>query len=160
MATPVDALKQMSIPPTEETSFNTWLQLEDAIAFLKDNTRDDQFVLYASLPNVFIHAMLVPSEYVTPPNIDDLMLWNCNPYDLGWGVVTSYHPRPSIAISPPLDGTGSETLDKGEQLIFAREFEGRVGEKHYFEILQKFLHVSDLHYLEERKAYCRLDRHG
>ncbi len=27
MATPVDALKQMSIPPTEETSFNTWLQL-------------------------------------------------------------------------------------------------------------------------------------
>lgn len=160
MATPVDALKQMSIPPTEETSFNTWLQLEDAIAFLKDNTRDDQFVLYASLPNVFIHAMLVPSEYVTPPNIDDLMLWNCNPYDLGWGVVTSYHPRPSIAISPPLDGTGSETLDKGEQLIFAREFEGRVGEKRYFEILQKFLHVSDLHYLEERKAYCRLDRHG
>jgi hypothetical protein len=160
MANPVIALKHMSIPPTEEASFNTWLQLEDAIAFLKDNTRDDQFVLYASLPNVFIHAMLVPSEYVTPPNINDLMLWNCNPYQLGWGVVTSYHPTPSIAISPPLDGTGSETLDKGEQLIFAREFEGRVGEKHYFEILQKFLHISGLHYLEERNAHCRLDRHG
>jgi hypothetical protein len=160
MANPVNALKQMSIPPTEEASFNIWLQLEDAIAFLKDNTRDDQFVLYASLPNVFIHAMLVPTEYVTPPNIDDLMLWNCNPYDLGWGLVTSYHPTPSIAISPPLDGTGSETLDKGEQLIFAREFEGRVGEKHYLEILQKFLHISDLHYLAERNAYCRLDRHG
>lgn len=160
MASPVNALRQMSIPPTDEASFNTWLQLEDTIAFLKDNTRDDQFVLYASLPNVFMHAMLVPSECVTPPNIDDLMLWNCNPYDLGWSVVTSYHPTPSIAISPPLHGTGSETLDKGEQLIFAREFEGRVGEKHYFEILQKFLHLSDLHYLVERKAYCRLDSHG
>ena len=85
--------------------------------------------------------MLVPSKYVTPPNIDDLMSWNCNAYS-GWGVVTSYHPTPSIAISEPLNGTGSETLDKGEQLIFAREFEGRVGEKHYFEILQKFLHIA------------------
>jgi hypothetical protein len=75
-------------------------------------------------------------------------------------VVTSYHPAPSIAVSSPLDGTGSETLDKGEQLVFAREFEGRVGENHYIEILQKFVHISDLHYLAERSAYCRLDRHG
>jgi hypothetical protein len=159
MANPVNALRQMSIPPTEEASFNTWLQLADAIAFLKENIRDDQFVLYANLPNVYIHAMLVPSEYLAPPNINDLMSWNCSAYS-GWGVVTSSHPTPSIAISSPLDGTGSETLDKGEQLIFAREFEGRVGEKHYHEILQKFLHVSDLHYLAEKSAYCRLDLHG
>lgn len=147
------------MPPTEEASFNAWLRLEDAIAFLKNNIHDDQFVLYANLPNVYIHAVLVPSRHVTPPNIDDLMLWNFSA-DSGWGVVISYHPTPSIAISTPLGGTGSETLDRGEQLIFAREFEGRVGEKHYFEILQKFLHISNLHYLSERSAYCRLDRHG
>ena len=106
-----------------------------------------------------MHAVLVPSESVTPPNIDDLMLWNCDAYS-GWGLVTSYHPTPSIDISPPLDGDSSETLAKGEQLIFAREFDGRVGDKRYFEILQKFLHISNLHYLAERKAYCRLDGHG
>jgi hypothetical protein len=159
MANPVNALRQMSIPPTDEASFNAWLQLEDAIAFLKENTRDSQFILYANLPNVFIHAMLVPSESVTPPSIDDLMLWNCDAYS-GWGVVISYHPTPSVSISVPLDGDSSETLAKGEQLIFAREFEGRVGDKRYFEILQRFLHISDLHYLAERNAYCRLDRHG
>jgi hypothetical protein len=103
--------------------------------------------------------MLVPTEYVTPPNIDDLMLWNCNACSC-WGVDISYHPTPSVDISPPLDGDSSETLSKGEQLIFAREFEGRVGDKRYFEMLQKFLHISDLHYLAERNAYCRLDRHG
>ena len=159
MANPVNALKEMSTPPTEEVSFNAWLQLDDALAFLKENTSDSQFILYASLPNVFMHAVLVPSESVTPPNIDDLMLWNCDAYS-GWGLVTSYHPTPSIDISPPLDGDSSETLAKGEQLIFAREFEGRVGDKRYFEILQKFLHISNLHYLAERKAYCRLDGHG
>jgi hypothetical protein len=159
MANPVNALKQMSIPPTDETLFNSWLQLDDATAFLKENIGDDQFVLYATLPNVFIHAMLVPVECVTPPNIDDLMSWNCNAYS-DWGLVSRYHPTPSVDISPPLGGESSEALSKGEQLIFARTFEGRVGDKRYFEILQKFLHLSDLHYLPERKAYCRLDRHG
>jgi hypothetical protein len=159
MANPVNALKQMSIPPTDEASFNTWLQLEDAIAFLKENARDSQFVLYASLPNVFMHAVVVPTVHVTPPNIEDLMSWNCNAYS-GWGIVTSYYPTPSIEISAPLDDDSSETLAKGEQLIFARTFEGRVGDKRYFEILQKFLHLSDLHYLAERSAYCRLDCHG
>ena len=159
MANPVNVLRQMSVPPIGETSLNNWLQLQDAVSFRKDNARDDLFVLYANLPNVYIHAMLVPSKYVTPPNIDDLMAWHCNAYS-GWGIVLSFRPTLTLAISPPLDGTGSETLDKGEQLIFAREFDGRIGEKHYFEILQRFLHISDLHYLGERNAYCRLDRHG
>jgi len=159
MVNPVNVLKQMSISPTGEASFNTWLQLEDAIAFLKDNIRDNQFILYANLPNAFIHAVLVPTVCVTPPDIDDLMLWNCDACS-GWSAFTSNHPVPSVGISPPLDGDSSETIAKGEQLIFAREFEGRVGDRHYFEILQKFLQVSGLHYLAERNSYCRLDRHG
>jgi hypothetical protein len=83
MTNPVNALRQMSMPPTEEASFNTWLQLADAIAFLKENIRDDQFVLYANLPNAYMHAMLVPSECLAPPNVNDLMSWNCSAYS-GW----------------------------------------------------------------------------
>lgn len=109
MANPVDALRQMSISPSEETSFNKWLQLQDAVAFLKDDLCNDHFVLYANLPNVYIHALLVPSEDVTPPNVDDLMAWNCTAYS-GWSIGVSYDPT-TIAISPPLEGTGSETLD-------------------------------------------------
>jgi hypothetical protein len=63
-------------------------------------------------------------------------------------------------IAPPLQDTGSKTLDQGEQLVFARFFEGRLGKKNYIEILQKFVQVSDLHFLPERNAYCRLDKHG
>jgi len=64
MANPVNVLRQMSVPPIGETSLNNWLQLQDAVSFRKDNARDDLFVLYANLPNVYIHAMLVPSKYV------------------------------------------------------------------------------------------------
>jgi hypothetical protein len=34
------------------------------------------------------------------------------------------------------------------------------GKKGYFEVLQKFLHVFDLHLVEERASYCRLDQYG
>ncbi|HVU44561.1 MAG TPA: hypothetical protein VHD85_00455 [Terracidiphilus sp.] len=159
MSDPVKSLKAMSLPPTDESSFNTWLQLEDAIEFLRQNTRDEQFVLYANMPNVFIHAVLVPTKYLAPLDINDIMSWNCNAYST-WGIVTSSHPVERIEIVPPLHGTGSQTLDKGEQLVFCRVFEGRVGEKGYIEVFQKFLHVSDLHYLRERNAYCKLDSNG
>lgn len=68
--------------------------------------------------------------------------------------------KSEIVIAPPLQDTGSKSLDQGEQLIFARFFEGRLGKKNYIEILQKFVQVSDLHFLPERNAYCRLDKHG
>lgn len=159
MSNPVNALKAMSLEPDDESSFNRWLQLDDAIEFLKKNTRDEQFVLYANMPNVFIHAVLVPSRYLAPLDVNDMMSWNCNAYST-WSVATSSDSADPIKIEPPLHWTGSQTLDKGEQLVFCREFEGRVGEKSYIEILQKFLHVSGLHYLPQKNAYCMLDSNG
>ena len=44
--------------------------------------------------------------------------------------------------------------------MFARDFDGHPGKKSYYEVLQKFTHVFELHYMEERYAYCRLDKHG
>jgi hypothetical protein len=44
--------------------------------------------------------------------------------------------------------------------VFARSFEGRVGDKWYYEVIQKFTQVFDLHFLESRNAYCRLDKRG
>jgi len=68
-------------------------------------------------------------------------------------------PR-AVWISPPLDHTGSKTLNQGEQLVFSRNFDGRFGKKSYYEILQKFTHLFGLHYMDERHAYCRLDERG
>ncbi|MEO8218831.1 MAG: hypothetical protein ABI718_17285, partial [Acidobacteriota bacterium] len=56
--------------------------------------------------------------------------------------------------------TGSKTVDKGEQLIFSRLFEGRRGNKNYFEASQKLIQAFGLHFVSERTAYCRLDKLG
>jgi hypothetical protein len=116
-------------------------------------------VVYATIQHAFMHAIAVPMSLVNPPNVEDLMLWNCTATS-SWGVCTTFSEPRSISISPPLDHTGSKTLDQGEQLVFSRRFEGRVGRKNYYEVLQKFVHLFDLHFLDERNAYCRIDKHG
>lgn len=154
-----DALIRMAVAPSDDNAFSLWLEQNDTRAFLKSHVWQEELVIYAGFANTFMHAVLVPAALVNPPDVDDLMSWNFNTHG-SWGVCYDFGEPPSVYIAPPLDHTGSATLNKGEKLVFSRFFEGRLGDSSYMEILQKFVHVSDLHYLEERGAFCRLDRHG
>jgi hypothetical protein len=145
--------------PPEKEAYAEWLKLADAVSFLKDNTEANEFVMYASLQSMFINALAVPSRLVTPPDVEDLMNSDCNAWS-SWGLDFSFSDPNSARIVPPLDHVGSKTLSQGEQFVFGRRFEGRVGNEGYFEVLQKFTHVFDLHFLESRSAYCRLDKQG
>jgi hypothetical protein len=155
----VEALSRLSIAPSGGSTFNDWLEAADAIKFLRDNVDNDEFVVHVVSQHTFIHAVLVPASSVTPPNVEDLLSWNCNATST-WGVSITFSEPTAIAVTPPLDDTASKTLQAGEQLVFSRNFEGRTGDKHYYEASQKFAQVSGLHFLESRKAYCRLDKHG
>jgi hypothetical protein len=147
------------MPPSEKEEFERWLGLEDAIAFLRESIKDDEFIVYACTKYTFLYAVVAPCASVDPPNVEDLLTWNHNPFS-SWGITVSFGEPVSTSITPPMHGAGAETLEGGEQLLFARTFDGRIGNKTYYEVLQKFTHVFDLHYLEARKAYCRLDKHG
>jgi hypothetical protein len=159
MANTIKRLIHISVAPLEKEAFDAWLKQDDAVAFLKDNAQEGEFVVYASFPCMYLHSVLVPTSAVNPPDVEDLMNWNCNAGS-SWGIETTFSEPQSICIVPPLDHTGTKSLDGGEQLVFMRSFEGRLGKKGYCEILQKFTHVFDLHFLETRNAYCRLDRNG
>lgn len=153
-------LRTMStVPPREGGAYEAWLQQADAFAFLTDNLNDSDFVVYAAMPHLFVHAVLVPKAALDTPDIDDLMSWNCNPYS-SWGTVYGFSEPQQVAIAPPLDGCGSKTIAKGEQVVFARSFQGHAQRGSYVEVVQRFAHVFDVHHVAERNAYCRLDRHG
>jgi hypothetical protein len=154
-----DELRRLSTPPENQEDFNAWLEFSDAFKFLRANLNEAEFVVYAGLAHTFIHAIAVPASLLAPPNVEDLMAWNCNATS-SWGISQTYSDTPTVTISSPLEDTGSKTLNEGEQLVFARHFYGHMGDKNYFEVLQKFVHVFDLHFVYERNAYCRLDKHG
>lgn len=157
-------LKQLTAISTEPErgteAYDAWLDQADAFSFLAGNLKNKHIVIYAALPFTFIHAVPVPSKAVDPVDVDDLLSWSCNPYDLTWGITHAFSGDPPVYLSPPLNHSGSKSLADGEPLIIARSFEGDTTRGPYFEANQRFVHVSDLHYVRERNAYCRLDKHG
>lgn len=138
--------------------FDRWIALDDAVGLLRADLGLDQFVLYATVADIFVHAVLVPSRLLKSPDFDDLLNWSGNPYS-SWGRTYSFSPRRAW-ITSPLHGFPSRTIARGEQLVFARDFEGYPARGHYIELLQRLVHVFGLHYLDSHNAYCRLDRHG
>jgi hypothetical protein len=156
----VNRLRALSVaPPREGDDFDVWLEQKDVFAFLNDNLSDQEFVLYASLPFTFIYAIAVPTVSLEPLDINDLMAWGANPWS-SWGISISFGEPAEIDITTPLENVGSKALAGGEQLIYGRRFDGRQEQKNYYEVLQKLTHLFDLHYVPERRAYCRFDKRG
>jgi hypothetical protein len=155
----VTTLSKISAAPSDDKAFRVWLEQKDALSLLAANIRNEDLVIYATFTHAFMHVVLVPESLVNPPDVNDLMSWQLKSSST-WGISCDFLEPSSVFVSAPLDHTESKTIDQGEQLVFTRSFEGRLGDKHYIEIAQRLAHLFDLHLLTQRNAYCRLDRHG
>ena len=146
----------LSIEPDQKESFGVWIQQGDVIPFLEKEIEDESIIIYASLPHVFIHAILIPEIKLNDSTIEDLLRWSHNPYST-WGIACS---QDDAWIEGPLSSAGSKILSKGEQIIFGRSFEGVESKKQYFELEQKISHSLGIHFMPERNAWCKLDKFG
>ena len=149
-------LRHISQAPQHGTAeYITWLQHADFLEWLDRVENHSEIFLSASLPHVFLFCVSVPERALAAPNPDDLLKWGCDPTDT-WGVSYGTEAR----LEPPLRGCASAAVAQDEQLLFARRFEGRSDEADYFELLQPLIHTLGIHYVPERSAYCRFDKHG
>lgn len=152
----LESVSQIINVPVEKADFNTWIQQKEIVPFLEREIEDDNVIIYASLPFSYIHAVLIPNVDLEKSIVEDLLLWNSDPFAC-WSLVASSE---EAWIESPLEGNHSTTLSKGEQIIFIRRFEGVASHRRYFELEQKITHVLGLHFMPERNAWCRLDKHG
>lgn len=150
-----DNLSFLNEPKSRE-DFNTWVQQKDVLPFLQEEIEDENIIIYAALPHAFIHAVFIPDVELNKSVVDDLLEWNENPYS-GWGLSVS---SDDAWIEEPLAGSRSNNISDGEQIIFARSFEGVESRRHYFELQQRISHVLGLHFMPERNAWCKLDKFG
>jgi hypothetical protein len=160
MAPLIDRLRRLSTtaPGREQGAFNDWLKQDDTVSFLTEDTREDEIVIYASLDHVFLQTVVAPSKKEGEPlDMDDLQKWELT-HDR-WSMNYSYG-EPVVWLEPPFKSETSETLRGCEPLIFSRSFAGSETDKNYYELLQKFMHIFDLHYVPHKKAYCDLDENG
>jgi len=137
------------------------LRAEDSIAFLKSNAHRDEIVIYASADAVLIHGVLARTEKVTPADQADLLNVNVM-LDDSWCIQRAWGGGEGhrIYLEPPLSDPGCKSLVGGEKLIFRRSFTGVAEGPAPLEVSQKLVHSLDLHWVEERSAYCRLDERG
>ncbi len=160
-----DAICRLSTLPSHPSEeYDRWIEQVDFLEFLRANAGDNEFILYASAAHTFVHAVTVPLKALDPLDISDILQWNCTPYS-SWGfsyTASEDGTFTQASICPPLDSSGSKSLSQGEQLVFPRNFEGRLEteDQKYIELSQKFAHLHDLHYAFHRRAYCRFDAHG
>lgn len=136
-----------------------WLEgAEASIEFLHDNVRADQIVLYANLPHVLIHGVLAPLKQLERVNAG-AFAGNFVRTDESWYIehVSGGGEPDRVYLSPPMASYGA-VLENGEKLIFRRTWPA--AEDVSTELSQRLFHALQLHYVEERNAYCRLDELG
>jgi hypothetical protein len=137
------------------------LRAEDSIDFLKSNAQRDEVVIYATADAALIHGVLAPTEQVTPADQADLLNAQIMP-DNSWCIQRAWGGGEGhqIYLEPPLSYSGCKSLVGGEKLIFRRSFIGVAEDPAPVELNQKLVHALDLHWVEQRSAYCRLDKRG
>lgn len=152
----LEEIYSLALEPESKNDFDHWASQEGVAGYLEDEAKDEYIIIYSSLPHTFIHSVLIPNVEPNDEVLTDLQKWSYNPFS-SWGLTCS---SDDAWIEAPLSSSGSETLKTGEQIVFGRSFEGINNNQSYYELNQKIAHVLDIHFVPERKAWCKLDDHG
>ena len=136
-----------------------WLEgAGEGVEFLAQNVAARDLVIYASLGHVYVQAVLAPLRQLKKLEAMDLAGARLE-VDDSWRIEQEWGGGRSgdrVYLAAPLDG--SEPLRGGEKLIFLRQWSG--ADWIDTEISQRFVHALDIHFVEERGAYCRVDDEG
>lgn len=151
---------QLDEVPDDAQGFSEWIKAEAHLEFLRQNGLANEVAVFISGPYSFVHSVVVSNDRLSPVDQDDLMGWNFNPYIPLVGYTTT-GDQSYVSIESSMSSTGSKTLDGATQLVFGRTFEGWTEQgRSYYELLQEYAHLSDIHWRPEERAYCRFDELG
>lgn len=156
-----DFLK-VAMPPESEKEAWYIAAESDIVAFLRRQFAMDHIPIFASfMPSLLLHGVLASNARLEPANFDDLQHCHVDTSS-SWMIehVSGGGKPDRMYLADPLRSTRRSTLRDGEKLIFIRPFYGMKGHTAPIEISQKLVHALNLHYLDDRSAYCRLDERG
>ena len=156
----VERISELNRPPVEQTEFAAWIAADKHLDLLVENAKEEEVIIYACGKHTFIHAVVLSEERLEPPDIDDLLGWNGNPFASAASYVWG-GGRNDVWVERGSPIHGSEALEAARALVFARQIPGLPGAAtQYFEVAQDYSHLSEAHYLPEHSSYCRFDERG
>lgn len=161
----VQSLLRVVAPPSELTATGAWLEQHELARWLEHERDADVVTLYGSATgrrgsSVFVHAILVPEDDLRAASERALVSWSGNPFDhRHCGLVYGGGKPPRVELSPP-GASLEECFPTAQRIIYGRSFEARHGHRTYYELAQELTLAHELHWLDERDAWCRLNDEG
>lgn len=159
----VEQVKRLNELPENDAEYANWIKAEGHLAFLRDNAKQEELIIYASSAyplSTFISAVVVSEDRISPIDQNDLLHWCTNPnsslasYNFEMGKEDVWIERNEYLL-------GSKALENARQLVFTRHFDGlHAKDSSYFEVLQEYVHLNEIHWRPEQRAYCRFARNG
>ena len=142
-----------------EVDPKAWLPAaETSVEFIKQNVLEEWVVVYAGLSHAAVHAVLAPGKGLNDPKWTDLDADFVQPDRSCWIEFATGGGRPDRVYLAPTFSSHNRTLRGGDKLVFIRSWAG--SKRSSIEISQKMAHALDVHYVEERSAFCRIDALG
>lgn len=160
--------------PSEAGDYKKWMLYEDILSFFKKEKLNDEIIIYTSTScpsSILLNSFFVPKpevDSISDPLIQEILARDFYPYE-PWMVkytipntentnIEDYNF--SLEEDSRVCSDKSKSISKYEGILFRRSFEGKYSQKQYIEISQKILHSQGLHYVHERKAFCKFDTLG
>ena len=108
-----------------------------------------------------MHAVAVQADAVESATNCNLVAWRDGPSSPSAGYAWG-GGRNDVRVVRGTDFWGQQELSKAtRQLVYRRSIEGSpASSEDYFEILQEFAHLAQIHWRREYRAYCRFDESG
>jgi hypothetical protein len=158
---------ELTRPP--DTPFDAWMRADDMLDFLIATSRDE-IVLHClqggdeptniDASALFLSSTLYPEPRLTRRARRELVDWNFDPLSGLWGYGTTFEDGEHTRLLRPFEWEEPPALQHCIPLIIRRENSLEMDRTPYYELDQAVQHVHDLHWVEPRRAYCRLDEYG
>lgn len=154
----IEIIAKLNELPSDPQKFAEWTKAEAHLAFLRENARSDELVLY-SLATTFVDSIVVPNAILAKLTPADLANWH---FDAHHGIASYVYGggKDRMWIERGLR-RGYDGKQQGTQLVFRRTFDGLSGPgSNHIEINQEYTHLTGIHWRPEMRAYCRFDDRG
>lgn len=147
---------KQTTPEIKSPAYEKWIDFTDDLEFLVCSSTQ-HIPIYISKGPFFLYSVFVSRRKLTGNYVNNLLKWNMS-VSAGWGYGYGFDQetkKPEAFIFPPLNSTGSSILDEGEALVFLRSLYHN-GDT-YLELNQRLAHILDIHKVDHRNAYCKVD---
>ena len=147
----LERLAYLDTPPEDADGYAAWVTASRHLDFLRKNTDAGELIIYACGRHTLVNTLIVPEEQLSLLSQNEL--YDCSVHGSLRARFTESNEK-GVQIS-------AEKIDGAHHLVFERGTRWVAGQYNsYYEILQEYCHLTEIHWREELHAYCRVNESG